>query len=419
MTSIGFHYFPDDLHYRATDLQAWLPELKALGAHWLTVIGSPTRAVPEAFLTGLLQAGIEPIVHLPSAPLKPADAEALRPMLASYARWGVRHVVVFAEPNARAAWPQAAWGQPSLVERFLDLALPVWEAEQAAGLTPVFPPLKAGGDYWDTAFLEAALAGLQRRGRGDLLKQMTFAINLWTFGRPLDWGAGGLRAWPTARPYATPPGAQDQRGFHLFDWYSEVITARVGEARPLLCLAGGPRPGEAEPAGSAVDDWQHAATAQEILTLTGAGQLPAHLLNINFWLLAAAPSSPFAAEAWYRPDGTTLTAVAGFKQALARQPRPADPQPKRLRKATAPLGEADPARPAPKALRHYLLLAPGITTGQWQAALSFVREHQPVCGFQVAEAAAAERVTVVGAGEEVEARLRAAGCVVERLQLAG
>ena len=36
-TRIGFHYFPDTLHYRDVDVNTWLPELQALAASWLTV----------------------------------------------------------------------------------------------------------------------------------------------------------------------------------------------------------------------------------------------------------------------------------------------------------------------------------------------------------------------------------------------
>ena len=53
MTTHGFHYFPDELHYRRADLQTWLLELLGLDAKWITLIGSMTRAVPEAFIRGL------------------------------------------------------------------------------------------------------------------------------------------------------------------------------------------------------------------------------------------------------------------------------------------------------------------------------------------------------------------------------
>jgi len=409
MTELGFHYFPDDTHYRATDLQAWLPELKAFGARWLTLIGSPRRAVPEPFLIGLKQAEIEPVIHIPATLGRANDAAQAIALFETYARWGVRYVVVFAEPNARASWPQAEWARTGLVDRFLHLALPVWEAQLDAGLEPVFPPLKAGGDYWDTAFLEAALAGLQRRGRGDLLKRLTFAVNLWTFGKPVSWGAGGLKAWPNARPYATPPGMQDQRGFHLFDWYNEIITARAGEPRPLLCLAGGPRPGDDE----THDEIRHAAAVQEIVTLLVEGKLPTNLLNVNLWLLAAPEASPFAREAWYQADGRMLAAVETVKRLAARRPKSQSvPKINLLRK------DASGAKP----LTHYLLLPTfewGVSEWHWRAALDYVKAHRPACGFSVEEAQQARRVTLFGneqsLGVEIENRLRKAGCEVERV----
>src|SRR5689334_20462084 len=97
MTTLGFHYFPDEAHYRKADLQAWLPELVALEAKWLTLIGSLTRAVPEAFVKGLLDAGIEPIIHIPAVPTKRdpkgVTVTTLSGLFKTYARWGVRYVV--------------------------------------------------------------------------------------------------------------------------------------------------------------------------------------------------------------------------------------------------------------------------------------------------------------------------------------
>ncbi len=418
MTSLGFHYFPDDLHYRSTDLNAWLPELRALGARWLTVVGSLTRAVPEAFLQGLKQAGLEPIIHIPAMPIRPLAADDLATLFGTYARWGVRYVSVFTEPNTRAAWLPAEWGRTGLVERFLDVMGPIWQAQRAAGLEPVFPALRAGGDYWDTAFLEAALAGLQRRGQTELLRALTFAVNLWTGNRPLDWGAGGLRAWPLVKPYLTPPGSQDQRGFRLFDWHNEIIEARVGEARPLLCLAGGPRWGEAgDPAFPPLDELRHASCTDSLWQQLTENRLPANLLNLNFWLLAAPEASPFAAEAWYRSDGTTLAAVDVLKRRVAPTASPKSPPPPAA-KAAPPL--------AARALHHYLLLPTfewGISEWHWAAALDFVKAQRPVCGFSLDEAALAQRVTILGNEQgisaEAEQTLRQAGCQVERVLVSG
>ncbi|MGQ0601373.1 MAG: hypothetical protein ACT4QE_06710 [Anaerolineales bacterium] len=405
MTTIGFHYFPDDTHYRAVDVQAWLPELKALGAQSLTIIGSLTRAVPEPFLTALKQTGIEPIIHILATPIRAHNGDELKALFEMYARWGVKYVSVFAEPNARSSWTQADWAKTALVDRFIDIALPVWQAQLEAGLEPVFPALKAGGDYWDTAFLEAALA---KRNQMELVQRLTFAVNLWTLGRPVEWGQGGLRAWPTARPYATTPAMQDQRGFHLFDWYNEIIEARLGGRRPLLCLAGGPRLGE-------VNADAFAAQTQEIVTLVSEKKLPDNLLNVNFWLLAAEPASPYANEAWYRADGSTLATVAALKQFTARN-RPTG------RPATG--GKSTGVGPS-KPLKHYLLLPTfewGISEWHWNIALDYVKAHKPACGFSVGEAATAQRVTIFGneqsVSAEVEAVLRKAGCEVERVMVA-
>jgi hypothetical protein len=413
MTSFGFHYFPDDTHYRASDLQAWLPELSALDAHWLTLVGSLTRAVPEAFIRPLLEAGIEPIIHLPVLPLRALTAADLEPLFKIYARWSVKYVALFSEPNARAAWPITEWGKPALVERFLDTLVPIWEAQAAAGLQPVFPALKAGGDYWDTAFLEASLSGLSRRQKGDLAKQLVFAVNLWTFNRPVHWGEGGLKRWPEAKPYLTPPGTQDQQGFHLADWYDEIIRDRLGEARPFLCLSGGPRLGDQTDKNFLpMDDLRHESCIREIMQAQANAALLPNLLNINYWLLAAPDDSPFAGEAWYRHDGTVLPAVEMLKQRVQVQS-----------KAAKVLGaQKDTPAAGPKPIRHYLLLPAfewGVSEWHWNAALDYVKALRPTCGFSADEAAQAQQVTIVGneqgVSRDAENMLRLAGCAVERV----
>jgi hypothetical protein len=75
-----------------------------------------------------------------------------------------------------------------------------------------------------------------------------------------------------------------------------------------------------------------------------------------------------------------------------------------------------------KPIYHYLLLpAPELGDSGWHllAAMDYVRKFQPACGFSVAEAKAAEHVTIIGSeqgiGAEAEHALRAAGCRVERV----
>lgn len=419
MTTFGFHYYPDDSHYRLADWQAWQPELKALGARWLTLIGSPTRAIPEAFIKAVLEAGLTPIIHLPATPIQPArdSVPTLEPLFKTYARWGVKYVAVFSEPNTRAAWPATEWGKTGLVERFLDLVIPVLQAEGEAGLQPVFPALKAGGEYWDTSFLEAALAGMERRGQTALAQQLTFAVNLWTHNRPVDWGAGGLARWPEARPYLTPPGAQDQRGFRLFEWQAEIIRARLGQSRPLLCLAGGPRLGDhTDSTQPPMDEARHTSCTQDIVRMALDQQYPDYLLNLNFWLLCAAESSPFVKEAWYHGDRGPLAAVEAVKHWAARQA--ADPRRESAKAKSLPPQHTGAGKP----IQHYLLLPSfewGPSEWHWHVALDFVKQHRPTCGFSIEEAKRSQHVTILGNEQGIntatEIALREAGCSVERI----
>lgn len=415
MTTLGFHYFPDDIHYRPSDLQTWLPELQALGAKWLTLVGSLSRAVPEGFIKALVEAGIEPIIHLPVVPLRRVAPEDLESLFRSYARWGVKYVALFSEPNLRTAWASTEWGKTGLVERFLDLLAPALKAEADGGLQPVFPALRAGGDYWDTAFLEAALAGLNRRKLGEWVKQLVFAVNLWTFNRPVNWGEGGLKRWPEAKPYLTPPGTQDQQGFHLVDWYDPIIADRLGEPHPFICLAGGPRLGDQTDKNYLpLDELRHETCIREIMQAQANQALLPNLQNVNFWLLTAPGDSPFGREAWYHSDGTLLPAVETLKHRLQVQVRAA--------KAVAAQQETAGAGAHPKPIQHYLLMPAfewGISEWHWNAAVDFVKAFRPACGFSPEEAAHAQRVTILGneqgISRDVENMLRLAGCAVERV----
>lgn len=431
-TRVGFHYFSDTLHFRESDLLAWLPELRALGAAWLTIQAPEERAIPEFFLRGLLEAGIEPILHF-HLPLDGSTRDrSLQLLFESYARWGAQYVSLFDRPNQRSSWPAMSWTQADLVERFLDLFLPVAVAALEAGLTPVFPPLEPGGDYWDTAFLRAALRGLQRRGHSRLLDKLILGAYAWTGNRPLNWGAGGPERWPGARPYFTPAGVQDQVGFRIFDWYLTLARAELGQSRPILLLKAGclpnDRAGTQASAGTQADSlaWHTQANLALARLMAGeagisAGQadqleaVPAEVLACNFWLLAAAPESPYTSQAWFHPSGSSLPAVNAFHQwAEARQIQTRTNQVHRYPGAahtrTGPL------------IAHYLLLPIygwGVPDWHLDGLRPFIKEFHPTIGFSLVEAANAGRVTVVGGEqaypEEALQTLRNAGCTVERM----
>ena len=203
-TRIGFHYFPDTIHYRDSDLQAWLPELRALGVSWLTLVAPSDRAIPEMFLRGLITAGIEPILHIQEKMPDVPSTGDLAALFSAYAKWGVHFIIPFDRPNSRSSWSTTGWAQEDLVERFLDRYLPVAELALQAGLTPVMPPLEPGGNYWDTAFLQSTLLSLQRRKQYALLEKLVLSAYAWTGSHPLNWGAGGPERWPGARPLRHP-----------------------------------------------------------------------------------------------------------------------------------------------------------------------------------------------------------------------
>jgi len=48
---LGFHYYPDTLHYTESDMRSWLVELKALVQPGWVLLAPSDRAIPEPFIT--------------------------------------------------------------------------------------------------------------------------------------------------------------------------------------------------------------------------------------------------------------------------------------------------------------------------------------------------------------------------------
>ena len=92
---LGFHYFQDYDHYQARDLELWVPELASLQASWLVLKASTVAAIPEQFITGLLQAGIQPILQFDFQVNSSVRPEDLRVLISSYSHWGVKYVIFF------------------------------------------------------------------------------------------------------------------------------------------------------------------------------------------------------------------------------------------------------------------------------------------------------------------------------------
>ncbi len=406
MRRLGLHYIPDTKHYRQSDLSTWLPELKALGASWLVLVAPAGRAIPEHFLRGLLEAGIEPVLHFPLRPDQLPPIEDLLLLFKTYARWGVRYAALFDSPNIRSVWRGTAWAQTDLVERFLDIYLPVADASLRAGLTPIFPPLKPGGDYWDTAFLRASLQGIKRRGHKSLLEKLVLGAYAWAGDRHLNWGAGGPERWPGARPYFTPQDEEDQRGFRIFDWYSILAQSVLLDPLPIFLFGMGCRPGTAPEFEGHTQKHLSIARLLEGEKVTGLEAIPPGVLGGAFWLLAAPPESQHAPQAWFRPRGVTLPIVGATRQWAAG----------RSNNASRPPTES-------RYISHYLLLPTyewGIADFHLDIIRPFIKKNQPTIGFSIDEARQARLVTVVGGTrsfpEDELNELRAAGCVVEYIE---
>lgn len=433
-TRIGFHYFPDTFHFTENDLQTWLPELKALGASWLVVQSPVDRAIPEYFLQGLIENGIEPLIQFNLPLLVPPDTAGLRPLLAAYRHWGITGILWYDRVNARRSWPAYGWVQQGLVERFLDRFLPLANLSLENGLTPILPPLEPGGSYWDTAFLRSTLESLERRKQAQLLDTLVLSAYSWTYGRSLDWGAGGPERWPEARPYRPGAEQQDQRGFRIFDWYGAIARAVVGRPCPVVLLGAGVANDPLQKSSRSFSAEAHCQTALSIANLL-ANQpaanpenpeaplepVPAEVIACNFWLLSSTGGSPYQSQAWYSPGGEKLPAVEQLK-AWASQARfeQAGGETAKHR----PLGrDPYPEQPAStRPIRHYLLLPIyefGIADWHLNVIRPFVKKYRPTVGFSLAEAALADKITVLGDAQAVpdEAleKLRQMGSTVERI----
>ncbi len=388
----GLYYSTTTDRYRQADLEGIIPLLHRMGVGWLVVRSTAARAVPEDFLKGLLAHGITPFVHF-VLPLETPPAE-VGVLLRSYARWGVRHVAFFDRPNLQGAWGRA-WGQPDLPARFLDAFTPLAAAADVEGLQPFFPPLAPGGDYWDLAFLRAALQGLRRRNPL-VAERLGLCAYAWAEGKPLDWGRGGPEVWPAAQPYFTPPDSEDHRGFRIFDWYAVEARAALGRVPPIFLLGMGSRYG-CEP-DEAVESKNTA-----IARLFWENDLPAEVLGGAFWVLTAPAESPEGRAAWLEPSGKPRGTVAAL-EAL----RPQSPRPERT------------ARQAAVAARRYILLptfARGVPPHYLSAALPWLQRGEATVGFSVEEALRAQHITLLGSPDDFppEARtaLQASGATLE------
>jgi len=400
---LGFHYYHDQDHYTQADLDRWLPIFQSIQTKWLTLSGSCSLAIPEFFLRKLIEADIKPIIHL-EASIDQLNVRSLRPLFANYTDCGIKHIVLHDRPNMRTQWDPSSWSRGDLVERFIDHLIPLLEFQTEYGLKPIFPPLEPGGDYWDTAFLRTALGSLQRRGKGELLKDLTLGLYQWSYGKPLDWGAGGPEVWTCAQPYNTPTDSQDHRGFRITEWYSAICREVVGIELPMLILAGGISP-QTQVGRTGIKSDLDAIT--EILEHARCDDHPGLVLN-----LALDPH-------------TVSEGLRDSWEAIIEKPSPSRRIKAKVKKLFAGEETSTTNATHKKIISHYVLLPMSNhrnLTQDWVNVGPFALAVKPVVGFSVGEAQFAERVTIIGHETDIPAaiedQLRSAGCDVNRLRMA-
>jgi|SRR5271157_421615 len=440
-THLGIHYFPDTLHYCDNDLQTWLPELTALGISWLVLKSTVDRAIPENFIQGLVKAGIEPLIEFNLPLANPPDPNELQTLLAAYAHWGVHGVIFFDRPNTRSAWSASGWAQQGLIDRFLDRFLPFSNLALGLNLIPIFPPLEPGGSYWDTAFLRSSLESLVKRHEVQLIQKLVLSAYAWTGNHSLNWGAGGPSRWPGARPYYTAVDNQDQRGFRIFDWYAAIAQAVLQQCPQIILLEAGSKLDPDQSEISLFSPQSYSDIGMSIARLLAGERvndpsdgsiileaIPEQVISSNYWLLAADPSSPQSAWAWYQNEQALLPIVDSLKKYMAQPtpPKPASvPAEPAMRKDVQNTNNV-PAQTLAHPIQHYLLLP----TSDWIAAdwhmgiiQPLIKKYHPTIGFSLQEATLAAKVTILGAPQNIPAaviqRLQNSGCQVEQINADG
>jgi len=422
---VGFHYYPDSLHYRDSDLQHWLPILKSLNCSWLVLNTPHDRAIPETFISTLLANAIEPVLQLHLNPGTPPVPQDFNMLMDVYANWGVHYVVLFDRPNIRKSWSAVSWAQQDLVERFLDRFIPLASSILQKGMVPVFPPLEPGGDYWDTTFLKSALDSLNRRGQQAIIDNLVLSAYAQVSEKGLNWGAGGPERWPGAKPYQEVPDNEDQRGFHIFDWYEAIARKTLQKEVPILLFGVGSSPftgpeTKGTPTGiSVANQTQNFISIFQLLNKEKVSEpgsvqktldpVPDPILGCSFWLLCAASSSKEQHSAWFKSESEPGPFVEPIMKWLDRRRSGGKNMEVHKDVTNHPIS-------------HYLLLPTyewGVSEWHLDVAKPFIKKYAPTVGFSIQEASLAARVTVVGGpqtfSEEALESLREKGCSVERI----
>lgn len=407
--NIGFSYFSSPEFMLDQYLQSWLPLLRKLGGSSVIFQSDFSKAIPEDAIRYAQDNNLTPIIQFSSElPLARVFNDVVV-LLDVYEKWGVKHIIFGNKPNCKLSWPLAGWHSDNLVDRFLDRFIPLANHSLRIGIKPILAPMKPGGDYWDTAFIEMVLTGLKRRRLDGILQSLILSCYGHTFSKPLSWGAGGPERWPISRPYMTPDDQEDQLGFHNYEWAQAVGQRVTGLQLPILIIDAG-NPG-----------FNYSSTE------------PGNLIKTLRKIYLACQSSQ---ELSFDMDSKTSISADGsvffctFSLDTIAKALGKDFSHNTLRGIFHSSNEEEDRLFAKyssrKIFEHYLLL-PSHTSGVSDVVLSKVRpiiKHlKPTVGFSLDEAAYASKVSVFPDpllfSDELLNQLRSAGCCVEVLPESG
>jgi hypothetical protein len=409
---VGFHYFPDSVHYGEKDLNLWLPRLKQLNAQWL-VLNSPTsRAIPEDFVSTLAQAKIKTIIDFNFPLPQEVSWDSLEILLRSYGKWGANYALLNQRPNSQSAWGADFWKQSNLIEshtaqfvQFANLALD-------CGIKPIFAPMVPAGDFWDLAFLEGAFKILSESADPFLVNNLALSAFAWDFGKSLNWGSGGSQIWKAVKAYKVPKSSQDQCGFRTYEWVLDIANSVFGKKLPAFLFQAGIATDPLNPAAISPQpdlDKQliiyRLLNGENVYDPENPGKLIAaiapEVLASNFYLLSAAETQN-APYAWFSAKGNPLSsAQAAFK--LIESPS---------QDSKTGLSE-DPAS-LPKASMfqygRYILISQSIKPLMQDILKKmhvYITRYKPLIGFSCQEAQKAAYILVIAedgdfSGEDIE-----------------
>lgn len=412
---LGFHYFQDTMHYLDRDLSQVLPELKSLESRWLLLKSPHTVAIPEEFITGLVADGIQPIVHFDFQVNSGIRPEEIRILLTQYAKWGVKYVIFFDKPNTKAAWMPGTWSQGDLVERFLDRYLPFVRLAEQNGITPVFPPLEPGGDYWDLSFLRKTFQLASQRRTLEFGAKLHMAVSAQSFSHPLDWGHGGETKWRMPRPYAkTEIGEQDHFGINTYQWYAQIAKQTLNSNPNFIMLY----MGASNLRTKTMDDKLNYDKLIDLVINDEPFEendfsIDKNVIACLFWLM----NTPTKRE---KQDTTPTTLFETNNETKPEWIEDLQAKVEETQKQTAEFKVAESLADWVFAIDHYLLLPSyewGVPVNTLDRVRPIIAESRPTIGFSITEACNARKVTVWnenGAFTEQDIQtLREAGCIID------